>query len=156
LDLSLILLKHVAGDVALSVPVQHCLFHKLRAEDAEVHLKDGESPTNEDKMKLAWASEMWITVELMKAVTAFGITFISLEIQVQIQRLSLQRMLLVLVRAFGPNIGGCCQLHLASYLSIFRALLSRPCEKSTPLLLTRCSPTEPGPHACSVAPVNDR
>ena len=72
----------IAGDVALSVPVEYCLFHKLRADDAGVHLKDGEMPTNEDKMKLAWASEMWITVELMKLLGkfAFSVDFIRIEL----------------------------------------------------------------------------
>ena len=30
------------------------------------HYLTGEPLSEEDKMKLAWASEMWITVELMK------------------------------------------------------------------------------------------
>ena len=52
--------------MALSVPVNLCLFHKLRADEAGVSLSPGMPLTDEEKMKLAWASEMWITVELMK------------------------------------------------------------------------------------------
>ena len=64
--LSIHYLTEKAGDIALSVPVKLCLFHKLPAAEAGVQLKPGEPLSEEDKMKLAWASEMWITVELLK------------------------------------------------------------------------------------------
>ena len=57
-----------AGDPALSVPMQLCLFHRMNAKDSGVQLDNHPSGalTDEDRKRLTWASEMWLTVELMK------------------------------------------------------------------------------------------
>ena len=50
--------------MAMEIPIEHCLFHKLDPSELGIKMS-GPEVTEDDKKRLAWASELKLTSELM-------------------------------------------------------------------------------------------